>query len=113
MVTGDVVAKSLVAYAEQLTGTRPSVSVDVPVLETDGSLCTHNLLLGPASEFSVEEVAASEAWAQVSADDERAMFAAPELPSIGIVGQVESLADAEKDAANFNEAVADVEENLS
>ena len=110
-VTGDVVAKSLLAYAKKLTGNRPSISVDVPVLAADGSLSIHTLLIGPASQFDVED-ADSEKFAAVSEEDEHVMFPKPELPAIGVVEPAESAEDAKKDAASFNEAVANIDNIL-
>lgn len=107
IITGGVVADSLLDYATKLSGSLASVSVDVPVLETDGSTTIHTLLIGPTSQFDVEEVAI------FSEEEELAMFPVPVLPKIGVVADVESLADAEEDAAQFNAAVAEIDSSLS
>lgn len=103
IITGGMVADALLEYATKLSGSLKSVSVDVPVLETDGSTAIHTLLIGPGSQFDVEEVVI------FSAEEELALFPVPLLPVIGVVAMPESRAD----AAQFNQAVADIDNSLT
>lgn len=113
IITGGVVADSLLEYATKLSGSLASVSVEIPVLETDGSTSMHTLLIGPASQFDVEDVAPSEAVVSLSGEDELSMFPAPALPAIGDVATAEPSAGAEEDAERFNQAVADINNSQS
>lgn len=107
IITGSAVADALLDYATKLSGSLASVRVDVPVLETDGTTKIHTLLIGPASQFDVEEVAI------FSPEEELELFPVPELPVIGVIAVAESLADAEADAAEFNQAVSEIDSSLS
>lgn len=112
IITGGAVADSLLDYATKLSGSDASVSVDVPVLATDGSTSIHTLLIGPASQFDVEDVVPSVEMASLSAEEELVLFPVPALPSVGDVATTEVSPAEESDTAQFNQAVADIDNSL-
>ncbi|QHC69060.1 hypothetical protein [Rathayibacter sp. VKM Ac-2801] len=61
VLTGTVIARSLLAYAEALALTKGSVTVDIPIRQESGRAGRAALLIGPASQlFSESEDDGSE-----------------------------------------------------
>lgn len=53
LVTGNNVAAALLRFATQL---RAAVAVEIPVLQDNGSVAVHSLLIGPSSQLDIHEV---------------------------------------------------------
>ena len=56
LITGDAIARAVLAYAEALAKRGTAAEVDIPVRREDGSYGTAQLLLGPASQLVAETV---------------------------------------------------------
>ena len=56
VVTGDQVADAILEYASELARQESSDTLEVPSINDAGTLVHTQLLLGPASQFIVEEV---------------------------------------------------------
>jgi hypothetical protein len=56
VVTGDQVADAILEYASELARQESSDTIDVPSINDAGTLVHTQLLLGPASQFIVEEI---------------------------------------------------------
>lgn len=77
LVTGDAVADALLTFAATLTGTRAGVAVEIPVLEENGAVARHTLLLTPSTSLGVNEL-------DGTAPDEKERFPVPELPAVSV-----------------------------
>ncbi|MBT2502321.1 hypothetical protein [Curtobacterium sp. ISL-83] len=106
IVTGNAITAALMEYTTTVANAEHSVTVDVPVLEENGAISTHTLLLSPASQFDIADVGG------ISAEEEAERFPVPELPSVGVTGSVESNDDAKDAAADFNRMSAEIDEGL-
>jgi hypothetical protein len=53
-VTGTAIARAVVELAEQLALSGTASTVDIPVLQADGTVGSAQLLLGPASQMVAE-----------------------------------------------------------
>jgi hypothetical protein len=104
LITSGAVADALLAYASQLSAANNSVVVDVPVLEADGTIATHNIVLSSAIQFDVTDV-------EVDSDAfvDESEFPVPEIPPLDDMVAVEPSATAAEDAKNFDKAIADIE----
>lgn len=110
IVTGSAVAAALLEYATQISSNANSATVDIPVLEDDGTTSIHTLLVGPTTQFDVTDAEG------ISVPDEAASFPAPELPVLGMTALTRSAAaesGATSDAEAFDQAVDDLEEGLA
>lgn len=106
LVTGDAVAASLLDYMSQLSPTSNSVTVDIPVLEKNGTISTHTIVLSAAVQLDVSDADGGDS-------DEAERFPIPELPDgDDVMVAVGPGDDAETDADNFNRAVADLDRAL-
>ncbi len=56
LITSDKVAAALVKYAAQVVRHGTSEAVDLPVLESNGEVTIHTILLGPATQLAVADV---------------------------------------------------------
>jgi hypothetical protein len=65
--TGTEIANAVLAYAEELAKHGTSDTVDIPMVQVGGQLGRAQLLLGPASQFVIEEVSST---AEEPVDDE-------------------------------------------
>lgn len=109
IVTGAAVADAILAYVTEMAHNANSVTLDVPVLEPNGKVSTHTLLVGPASQLDVADVDG------MAAEEEAERFPAPEFPPPGMVAVVPSeqvQGDREDDAEAFDKAVADLDRGL-
>ena len=73
-MTASRVADALVLYAQHIASHHSSASVVIPVLEANGSVSEHTLLLGPGTALDVVDV---DGFAVI--EDE---FLVPEFPAI-------------------------------
>ena len=55
-MTGDDIATALLAYSEALADNDTAESVEIPILDTDGTRQTAIFLLGPASQIVAKNV---------------------------------------------------------
>jgi hypothetical protein len=76
LVTGSVVAERLTEYAEKVARMHTSSSVEIPVLESNGAVTNHTLLLTASSTLETVEI-------DGPADDEGDRFPTPEFTAIG------------------------------
>lgn len=108
ILTGDDVAEALLNYVTAHSRGEESVAVHIRVLEPDGSTRTHTLVLGPATELDVADVA------EESLEGEIALFPLPVFPPGHILAveepSAEAEAEAEEHAADFNEAVEQIDQ---
>jgi hypothetical protein len=81
IVTGSNTADALVRYAVSALSTGNAVAIDVPVLEENGSVRPHTLLLGPAAAVEIVDI---DGHAEA---DEAVVFPVPEFPPLKSVGR--------------------------
>lgn len=106
LVTGDAVAQALLDYITSVGQSESNVTIDIPVREASGEIATHTLVVGPAIQLDVSDVVGD------TADDEASQYPVPDLPQTATLDRTEPPAEAERAARDFDEAVADIEENL-
>ena len=108
ILTGDDVAEALLGYVTAHSRGDESVAVDIKVRERDGSTRTHTLVLGPATELDVADVAEDTLAGEI------ALFPLPVFPPGRILAvqepSAETEAEAELHAADFNEAVEEIDQ---
>jgi hypothetical protein len=108
ILTGDDVAEALLGYVTAHSRGEESIAVDIKVLEADGTTRTHTLVLGPATELDVADVA------EESLEGEIALFPLPVFPPARILAveepSAETEAEAERHATDFNEAVEEIDQ---
>lgn len=51
VVTGDRTARAVLSYAQALSETESSATIDIPILAHDGTTVRAQLLIGPASQI--------------------------------------------------------------
>jgi hypothetical protein len=76
LVTGTAVADSLTEYAEKVSRMQTSSSVEIPVLEDNGSVTVHTLLLTVATTLETVDV-------DGAVEDESERFPVPQFTAIG------------------------------
>lgn len=106
IVTGNAITAALLEYTTTVADAENSVTVDITVLEENGETSVHTLLLSPASQFDVADVGG------ITEEEEARRFPVPELPQIGISGDVESSADAGRTAKDFNSIMGEIDNGL-
>ena len=94
LMTGNAVADALLNFATHLDS---SVTVDIPVLESNGVVEPHTLLLGPATQLSVVD-------ADGVQPNEAELFPVPEFPPVGGIAVA-------KPAARAGELSLDIDED--
>jgi hypothetical protein len=108
ILTGDDVAEALLGYVTAHSQGDASVAVDIKVRERDGTTRSHTLVLGPATELDVADVA------EETLAGEIALFPLPVFPPARILAveepSAETEAEAEFHAADFNRAVDEIDE---
>jgi len=107
LITGGAVAAELLEYVAKMPANANSVVADIPVLEPNGTVVTHSVLIGPNIQFEVADADGTEAN-----PDENERFPAPDLPPILTIAAVMPSDIAEEDAENFNKAIADIDSAL-
>jgi hypothetical protein len=108
ILTGDDVAGALLDYVTTHSLGEESIAVDIRVLELDGSTRTHTLVLGPATELDVADVA------EETLEGEVELFPLPIFPPGRVLAveepSPEAEAAAEEHAADFNRAVDEIDD---
>lgn len=108
ILTGDDVAEALLGFVTAHSRREESIAVDIKALEPDGSTRTHTLVLGPATELDVADVA------EESLAGESELFPLPVFPPARVLAVEESSAQTEAEAelhdADFNEAVEEIDQ---
>ena len=108
ILTGDDVAEALLGYVTAHSQGDASVAVDIKVRERDGTTRSHTLVLGPATELDVADVA------EETLAGEIALFPLPVFPPSHILAvkepSPETEAEAEVHAAEFNRAVEEIDQ---
>ncbi|MEF2978983.1 hypothetical protein [Subtercola sp. YIM 133946] len=77
LVTGSDVVDGLVHYVTHVAGMSAAVPVEIPVLESNGTVQNHTLIVSAATQLGISDIDGS------SAEDEAALFPAPEFPPVG------------------------------
>jgi len=106
IVTGDAITAALLKYTTTVTDAENSVAVDITGLEESGETSIHTLLLSPASQFDVTDVGG------IAEEDEERRFPVPDMPQVGIAGQVESNGDGRAAAKEFDDMMDDIDSGL-
>ena|GEM_PF-5142828 len=110
IVTGSAVADALLDYATQMERWAKSVAVDIPVLEDDGEVTVHTILLGSASALVTSEI---DGPADVSVDGtEEERFPVPEFPALATVAVPVPQAEAETSTEELSDVIAAIEADL-
>ena len=108
ILTGDDVAEALLDYVTTHSLGDESVAVEISVLELDGRTRTHTLVLGPATDLDVADVA------EETLEGEVELFPLPVFPPGRVLEVAEPSAAAEAEAeihaADFNRAVEEIDE---
>jgi len=107
LITGSSVAAALLDYVSQMSSSNNSSAVDIPVLEANGTISTHTIVVSSSIQFDV-----ADADGESNPFDEDERFPVPEFPPLDTMVAVVPPATAEADATNFNEAVADLDSML-
>jgi hypothetical protein len=107
LVTSGAVAAALIEFVAQMTSTDSSVAVDIPVLEANGTITKHTILVSPSMQFDIVDIDG-----ESGPYSEEGSFPAPEMPSTALMVAVVPAETAEEDAENFNQAVADIDHML-
>ena len=76
LVTGTAIAEKLTEYAEKVARMRTSSSVNIPVLEENGAVTLHTLLLTGSSTLETVDI-------DGPIDDESVRFPTPTFTAIG------------------------------
>lgn len=92
MVTGTQVSAALVHYVTHVAATTAAVAIDIPVLESNGTVQTHTVLLSVATQLKVVDVDGS------TAEEEITRFPVPTFPPIGGQGYAVAPQDIQGDA---------------
>jgi hypothetical protein len=106
IVTGNAITAALLEYTTAVADNEHSATVDIPVLEENGDVAMHTLLLGPASQFDVVDVGG------MSEQEEAERFPVPEMPMVGITGVVEPNREAARAAKDFDKVMHEIDEGL-
>jgi len=106
IVTGNAITAALLAYTTTVADAENSVTVDITVLEENGETSIHTILLSPASQFDVADVGG------ISEEEEARRFPVPDLPHVGVTGNVESTGDAHRRATDFDAMIQEIDDGL-
>jgi hypothetical protein len=106
IVTGNAITAALLEYTTTVADAENSVTVDIAVLEENGETSVHTLLLSPASQFDVTDVGG------LTAEEEARRFPVPEMPQVGIIGNVETNGDAGRTADDLNSILDEIDNGL-
>jgi hypothetical protein len=106
IVTSNAITTALIEYITSAVDSDNSVTVDVTVLDDNDETSVHTLVLSPASQFGVVDVAG------MTVEEEAARFPIPEMPMIGITGTVENTDDAGRTARDINHITSEIDHGL-
>jgi hypothetical protein len=97
LVTGTDVADGLVHYLTHVASMTATIALDVPVLEENGSVQPHTLILSTATQLEIMDIDG------MPEAEEGARFPVPEFPPVG--GQAFAVAaeDIQQDAPLLDE----------
>ncbi|WP_411701313.1 hypothetical protein [Conyzicola sp.] len=101
LVTSAAAAEALLGFVSTMSAENNSIVVEIPVLEQDGTIATHSVVLSSSIQF---DVADSD---EVYADENELPI--PELPQPDTMVAIEPRADAAEQAKNFDRAIADID----
>lgn len=106
LVTGTQVSNALVHYVTHVATTTAAVAIDVPVLETNGTVQMHTLILSVSTQLKVVDVDG------LTVREEAERFPVPHFPPIG--GQAYAVApqDIERDAPYIDDDFLNVDVDL-
>lgn len=104
LVTGDAVTAALLEYVTSVSDAESNVTVDIPVLEEDGDITVHTLLVGATTQFDVSDAN--------PVDDEAARFAVPDLPQVGVTAIVETSERSSRSAEQIDELMQEIDDGL-
>jgi hypothetical protein len=97
LVTGTQVSDALVHYVTHVAATATAVAIDIPVLESNGTVQKHTLILSVATQLKVVDVDGS------TADEDGDQFPVPEFPPIGGQGAAVAPEKIQVDAPFFDD----------
>lgn len=106
IVTGNAIAEAILKYTTTVADAENSVTIDITVLEENGETSVHTLLLSPASQFDVADVGG------MSAEEEATRFPVPEMPLVGITGNVETDDRASRAAQETDDVMHEIDEGM-
>lgn len=75
LITTDAIAERLVVFVGAMVVSRPGAAITIPVLEANGAVAEHTLLLSPGTNLDLVDVDGPEADA--------ARFPMPTFPAVG------------------------------
>jgi len=107
LITGSAVASALLDFVSKMSAANNSATVDIPVLEANGTIATHTIVLSSAIQFDVTD---ADGASNPFDEDER--FPVPEFPPLDMMIALTPPDTAEEDASNFNRAIADLDNIL-
>jgi hypothetical protein len=107
LITGSAVAVALLDYVSQMSSANNSATVEIPVLESNGTITTHTIVVSSSIQF---DVADADGASNPFDEDER--FPVPEFPPLDTMVAVIPPASAAEDSTNFDKAVADLDAML-
>jgi hypothetical protein len=74
LLTGSAVAEALIAHTVDVGNAKTVVAVDIPVLDFDGMIRLHTIVLGPNTTLHV--------YPATEADEEEKRFPVPPFPAV-------------------------------
>jgi len=104
LITGSAVAAALLDHVSQMSSANTSSAVDIPVLESNGTITTHTIVVSSAIQFDV-----ADADGEDNPFDEDERFPVPEFPELDTMVAVVPPTTAAEDASNFDRAVAELD----
>ena len=107
LITGGAVAAALLDFVSQMSGSTNAATVEIPVLEENGTITTHTIVLSSSIQFEVADI---DGEAGVINEDES--FPLPVFPEIDTMVAVAPSQDAIDDADSVNRAIADIDNML-
>lgn len=104
--TGDAVAQAMLEYVTNVAQTETNITVEIPTRESDGTMSVHSVVLGPGTQLDITDADAS------TAGDEAKDFPVPGFGKPAELADTAPPEDADRDAREFDRAVADIEHDL-
>jgi hypothetical protein len=101
LATGTAVADAVVHYLTHVASMTSTIALDIPVLEDNGTVQAHTLILSPATQLDVVDIDGSP---EVE-DGER--FPVPEFPPVGGQAHAVTVEEIQRDAPLIDEDPVD------
>jgi hypothetical protein len=76
LVTGNNVAEALAIYVPSVERMNTSVTIEIPVLEDNGDIVTHTLLIGRSNDLEITDIDGADPALE-------GRFRVPDLPAVG------------------------------